>query len=106
MDHDKFNDYRAAVHTGENAEDALGSTAHIVETLTPAMLIAVLAGDWHAAKRYAEQIRDEAAQHCASDTDFLRPVTTGRDPGELADEEMERRKDRARDDHDFYGEAA
>jgi len=70
------------------------------------MLIAVLAGDWHAAKRYAEQIRDEAAQHFASDTDFLRPVTTGRDPGELADEEMDRRKDRARDDLDFYGEAA
>ena len=23
MDHDKFNDYCAAVHTGENAEDAL-----------------------------------------------------------------------------------
>ena len=106
MDHDKYNDYRAAVHTGENAEDALGSTAHIAETLTPALLVAVLAGDWHTAKRYAEQIRDEAAEHFASDTDFLRPVTTGRDPGELADEEMERRKDRARDDLDFYGEAA
>jgi len=33
-------------------------------------------------------------------------ATTGRDPGELADEEMERRKDRARDDLDFYGETA
>lgn len=105
MDHDKFNDYRAAVHTGENAEDALGSTAHIAETLTPAMLVAVLAGDWHTAKHYAEQIRDEAAEHFASDDNFLQP-TTGRDPGELADEEMERRKDRARDDLDFYGDAA
>jgi hypothetical protein len=33
-------------------------------------------------------------------------ATTGRDLGELADEEMERRKDRARDDLDFYGETA
>lgn len=106
MDHDKFNDYRAAVHTGENAEDALGSTAHIAETLTPAMLVAVLAGDWNTAKRYAEQIRDEAAEHFATNTDFMRPAATGRDLGELADEEMERRKDRARDDLDFYGEAA
>ncbi len=106
MNHDKFNDYRAAVHTGENAEDALGSTAHIAETLAPAMLVAVLAGDWRAAKRYAEQIRDEAAGHFATNTDFMRPAATGRDPGELADEEMERRKDRARDDLDFYGEAA
>jgi len=106
MDHDKFNDYRAAVHTGENAEDALGSTAHIAETLTPAMLVALLNNDFAIAKYFAERIRDEAAEHFATNTDFMRPAVTGRDPGELADEEMERRKDRARDDHDFYGEAA
>ena len=70
------------------------------------MLIAVLAGDWHTAKHYAEQICDEAAEHFATDTDFMQPATAGRDPGELADEEMERRKDRARDDQDFYGETA
>ena len=102
MDHDKFNDYRAAVHTGENAEDALGSTEHIAEELAPAMLVAVLAGDWSTAKRLAEEIRDEAASHFASDDNF----PAGRDPGELADEEMERRKDQARDDFNFYGEAA
>lgn len=101
MDHDKYNDYRNGVHTGENTEDALGATAHITETLTPLLLVAVLAGDWRSAKAYAEQIRDEAASHFASD-----PPATGRDPGELADEEMERRKDRARDDFDLYGEAA
>lgn len=106
MGHDKYNDYRAAVHTGENAEDALGSTAHIAETLAPAMLVALLNNDFAIAKHYAEQIRDEAAEHFATDTDFMRPAVTGRDPGELADEEMERRKDRARDDLDFYGEAA
>ena len=106
MDHDKFNDYRAAVHTGENAEDAMGETANIAETLAPAMLVALLNNDFAIAKHYAEQIRDEAAEHFATDTDFMRPTVTGRDPGELADEEMERRKDRARDDLDFYGEAA
>lgn len=102
MDHDKFNDYRAAVHTGENAEDALGSTARIAEELAPAMLVAVLGGDWSTAKRLAEEIRDEAASHFASDDNF----PAGRDPGELADEKMERRKDQARDDFDFYGDAA
>ena len=102
MDHDKFNDYRAAVHTGENAEDALGSTAHIAEELAPAMLVALLNNDFAIAKHYAEQIRDEAASHFASDDNF----PAGRDPGELADEEMERRKDQARDDFDFYGGAA
>ena len=102
MDHDKFNDYRAAVHTGENAEDALGSTAHIAEELAPAMLVALLNNDFAIAKHYAEQIRDEAASHFASDDNS----PAGRDPGELADEEMERRKDQARDDFDFYGEAA
>lgn len=105
MDHDKFNDYRAAVHTGENAEDALGSTARIAEELTPAMLVAVLAGDWNTAKRLAEEIRDEAASYFASDDSF-NAIAAGRDPDELADEEMERRKDQARDDFDFYGEAA
>ena len=106
MDHDKFNDYRAAVHTGENAEDALGSTAHIAEELAPAMLVALLNNDFAIAKHYAEQIRDEAASHFASDDNFPRAAVTGRDPGELADEEMERRKDQARDDFDFYGESA
>lgn len=106
MDHDKFNDYRAAVHTGENAEDALGCTTRIVETLAPAMLVALLNNDFAIAKHYAEQIRDEAAEHFATNTDFMRPAATGRDLGELADEEVERRKDRARDDFDFYGEAA
>ncbi len=104
--HDKFNDYRAAVHTGENAEDALGSTAHIAETLAPAMLVALLNNDFAIARHYAEQIRDEAASHFASVDNFMRPAVTDRDPGELADEEMERRKDRARDDLDFYGDAA
>ena len=105
--HDKFNDYRAAVHTGENAEDALGSTAHIAETLAPAMLVALLNNDFAIAKHYAEQICDEAAEHFATNTDFWpSPAVTCRDPGELADEEMERRKDRARDDLDFYGDAA
>lgn len=104
--HDKFNDYRAAVHTGENAEDALGSTAHIAETLAPAMLVALLNNDFAIARHYAEQIRDEAAEQFASDDNFPHPAATGRDPGELADEEMERRKDRARDDLDFYGDAA
>ncbi len=102
MDHDKFNDYRAAVHTGENAEDALGSTAHIAEELAPAMLVALLNNDFAIAKHYAEQIRDEAASYFASDDN----LPAGRDPGELAEEEMERRKDQARDDFDFYGDAA
>ena len=106
MDYSLFNEYRNGVHTGENAEDALGATTHIAETLTPAMLVALLNNDFAIAKHYAEQIRDEAAEHFATNTDFMRHAVTGRDPGELADEEMGRRKDRARDDLDFYGEAA
>jgi len=43
---------------------------------------------------------------CMNRPDDEPEATTGRDPGELADEEMERRKDRARDDLDFYGETA
>lgn len=104
MDYSLFNEYRNGVHTGENAEDALGATTHIAETLTPALLVAVLAGDFSKAKELAEQIRDEAAAQFAADDD--KPARTGRDPGELADEEMERRRDRERDDFDFYGEAA
>ena len=106
MDHDRFNDYRNGVKAGGNAVDAMGATANIAETLAPAMLVALLNSDFALAKRYAEQIRDEAAEHFATNTDFMRPTVTGRDSGELADEEMERRKDRARDDLDFYGEAA
>ena len=99
MDIEKYNDYRNGVHSGENAEDALGATAHIAETLAPALLVAVLNFDWLAATTYAEQIRDQAAAQFAGDDDKPR---TGRDPEELADEEVDRRKDQARDDFDFY----
>lgn len=100
MDIEKYNDYRNGVHSGENAEDALGATAHIAETLAPAMLVAVLKGDWLMATAYALQIRDQAAAQFAADDD--KPARTGRDPEELADEEVDRRKDQARDDFDFY----
>jgi len=95
MDYERYNDYRNAVYTGENAEDALGATLHIAETLSPLMLVALLNGNYAEAQSYAEAICDEAAKNYAE-------TVEGRDPGELADEEYDRRKDRARDDNDFY----
>lgn len=95
MDIEKYNDYRNGVHSGENAEDALGATLHIAETLSPLMLVALLNGNHAEAQSYAEAICDEAAKNYAE-------TVEGRDPGELADEEYERRKDRARDDNDFF----
>lgn len=97
-----YQDYLDDCSTVEGIRDALGSTTNIVDNQAPALLLAVMAGDFAKAREIAADICIEAA------TDYAQTVyeREQRDPGELADEEMERRKDRERDDFDFYDRRA
>lgn len=97
-----YQDYLDDCATVEGIRDALGSTTNIVDNQTPALLLAVMAGDFAKAREIAADICAEAATNYA-ETVYEREQ---RDPGELADEEMERRKDRERDDFDFYDRRA
>lgn len=56
-----YQDYLDDCKTKEGAADALGSTTNIVDNQTPALLLAVMAGDFAKAQEIAADICTEAA---------------------------------------------
>ena len=60
-----YQDYLDDCKTKEGLADALGSTTNIVDNQTPALLLAVMAGDFAKAKEIAADICAEAAMNYA-----------------------------------------